>query len=236
MENNSNFNLQERIDLWIYDLNSKPYITEADSEELRTHLFDIIEHLKEAGLDDEEAFLVATKRLGNIDDLIDDYEQTNFDILQVKKSLIIFLGVLLYFLNFYFIKSSYKVLIFTLLTTNHTEGLLALNWGKRYLICWYFIVIIFFVSIILMERKTLSFIEKIKFKPKHTILLIFLTFIFALIDYCINPLIKNTLLDNYYLQDLFIHTILYYDVTFPFLISIGFVFIYYKYQNKTKIS
>ena len=31
MENNSDFNLQERIVLWINDLNSKPYITEADS-------------------------------------------------------------------------------------------------------------------------------------------------------------------------------------------------------------
>jgi hypothetical protein len=58
MESNSDFTIQERIDSWINTLNSNAFMTEADTEELKTHVYDIIGNLKKAGLDEEEVLLL----------------------------------------------------------------------------------------------------------------------------------------------------------------------------------
>ncbi|QAY72153.1 hypothetical protein ET445_01185 [Agromyces protaetiae] len=45
----------------------------ADVDELESHLRDRVEALSAAGLDDDEAFLIAVKRLGSVDDLSREY-------------------------------------------------------------------------------------------------------------------------------------------------------------------
>ncbi len=64
MESNIEFNIQEQIDRWVINIKSEPSITESDSEELKSHLLDSIDQLKDTGLNDEEAFWVASRRIG----------------------------------------------------------------------------------------------------------------------------------------------------------------------------
>jgi len=59
--------LEERIGQWRDYLQKRPAVRTADIDELEDHLRSQIEALRQAGLDEDEAFLVAVKRLGDLD-------------------------------------------------------------------------------------------------------------------------------------------------------------------------
>ena len=61
--------LEERIEEWRSYLRRRQAIDLADVEELEDHLRTQVGELREAGLDDEEAFLIAVKRIGELDEL-----------------------------------------------------------------------------------------------------------------------------------------------------------------------
>lgn len=235
MENNSNFNLVERIDLWINDLNSKPYITESDSEELRTHLFDIFEDLKKAGLDDEEAFIIASRRLGNISDLEPNYWEENSSIHQMRKSLIIMSGVLVYFLLYFFLLFSSKLLLIVL-HNFETDNITSILWVKRYLVTSHFLIIILIASIYYLENLTLKFIENIHLKPSHTVLLLIITIVFGFTDTCLLPVAKNIIRNGIPIGNHFYDIYFYFNYSFPLIICFGFVILYYKYFKKSKVT
>ena len=107
MESNAGFNLQRYIAGWMEKIQSEPAVTEADAEELKSLLLDLIDDLKAAGLDEEEAFWVASKRLGNSTDWSEEYRQENNPVIQMRRSLIILAGVLAYFICYYFILLSH---------------------------------------------------------------------------------------------------------------------------------
>ena len=61
--------LEDRIGEWRTYFRRRQAVHAADVEELEDHLRSQVEALKEAGLDQDEAFLVAIKRLGDLDSL-----------------------------------------------------------------------------------------------------------------------------------------------------------------------
>lgn len=61
--------LEERIGEWRRYFRRRQAVHSADVEELEDHLRSQIDTLREAGLNDDEAFLVAVKRLGDLDSL-----------------------------------------------------------------------------------------------------------------------------------------------------------------------
>jgi hypothetical protein len=63
MERNIKFTLETQLYNWTERLRRVPEVTESDFEDLKCHLLDSIDHLKEIGLDEEEAFWVASRRL-----------------------------------------------------------------------------------------------------------------------------------------------------------------------------
>ncbi len=65
--------LEERIGQWREYLLRRPAVRSADVEELEDHLRSRIDALRGAGLDEEEAFLVAVKRLGGQDALAREF-------------------------------------------------------------------------------------------------------------------------------------------------------------------
>ncbi|MFH1278488.1 MAG: permease prefix domain 1-containing protein [Candidatus Eisenbacteria bacterium] len=67
MENNGS--LEERIGEWRNYIRRRQAVHAVDVDELEDHLRSQVEALSEAGLDDDEAFLVAVKRLGDLDSL-----------------------------------------------------------------------------------------------------------------------------------------------------------------------
>ena len=65
----SNEKLEERIAEWRAHFQKRPAINVADVAELEDHLRSQVEALSAAGLDADEAFLVAVKRVGNLDSI-----------------------------------------------------------------------------------------------------------------------------------------------------------------------
>jgi len=61
--------LQEKISEWKSYLRSRQAVGDADVEELEDHLRSQTEALQKAGLSQDEAFLVAVKRMGNLDSI-----------------------------------------------------------------------------------------------------------------------------------------------------------------------
>jgi len=232
-EMDMDFNLKEQVDIWIKKLKSDPSITEADAEELQGHLMDLIDQLKEKGLDDDEAFLIASRRLGTTADWGDDFRIVNNPILQMRRSVIIMGGVLLYFLIYFFILSSSK-LLFVFLLNKEVTGYIAVQWISRYLITMHFIFILLFTSIMILEKKVVTFIEEIKLKPKHTIVLLLATFVFAIVNSCFSPVIRNMLNNDRLFIDRFYHIYKYFDFSFPLIICLGFIVIYFKYYKIAK--
>jgi hypothetical protein len=233
MESNIEYDIQEHINHWSEKLRSESSITESDAEELKSHLLDIIDELEGLGLKEEEAFLIASRRMGRIADWDEDYREVNNPIIQMRKSLVILAGVLVYFLIYYFIKFSSKLFLIILLFFEK-DGYIAVNWIFRYLIGAHFVFILFLVSIYFLEAKTISFIENVKMKPKHTLLLLFTTIAFGITDTCLYPIAKNLMKPDNSLKSHFIHINLYFDYSFPLIICVSFILLYFKYYRKTK--
>ena len=71
------FNLHQSVKLYIDKLNSLGSVTKSDAMELTTHLYDATSGLKAAGLTEEEAFIVACKRIGHEEVLSHEYGKVN---------------------------------------------------------------------------------------------------------------------------------------------------------------
>jgi hypothetical protein len=67
--------LEERIAEWRAYVRRRQAIDPADAEELEDHLRTEVAELREAGLDEEEAFLIAVKRIGALDALSREFAQ-----------------------------------------------------------------------------------------------------------------------------------------------------------------
>ena len=233
MERNNESNIQEQTDHWVSKIKSEPSFTESDSEELKSHFLDSIDKLKDTGLNDEEAFWVASRRIGTTVDWEEDYSQANNQIIQMRRSVLILAGVLVYFCLYYFIEFTSR-LLFIILLSEDINGYLAVNWVSRYLIGAHLVFIILVASIYFLEKKTVSFIENVKIRPKYTLLLLFTTIIFGISDTCLFPVVKNLLSQDNPLRSHLIHIYLYFDYSFPLIICVSFIFIYFKYYRKAK--
>lgn len=232
-ETNLEFDLQWHINNWTENLKTQAAFTDSDLEELKSHLLDMMDGLKLTGLDDEEAFWVASKRMGSSVEWGEEFRQINNPVIQMRRSLFILAGVLAYFLMYYFIKTSSK-LLFIVLKMNKTHSFDAMEWVIRYIISLHFLFILFFTTIYFFEIKTVSFIEKVKLKPKHTLFLLFITITLGISDTCLYPVAKNLLSQNNNLRSRLIQIFLYFDYSFPLIICICFIFLYFKYHKNSK--
>jgi hypothetical protein len=79
------FNLNQQIKKWRANLNASQSFKTIDIDELENHLIEEIEKLKLSGLSEEEAFIIATHRLGKIDYLSEEYAKVNTGLLWRKR-------------------------------------------------------------------------------------------------------------------------------------------------------
>lgn len=232
MNNKTAFNLENEVNAWADTLKAKPDLTESDVEEMKSHLYDSIDALQEKGLNEKEAFVLARFRIGDSYELDEAYKEANQPVTQMRRSLLILAGVLVYFMTYYFILSSSKVLAIILLKTG-AGGVEAIEWVSRYLITWHFIMVLFFAGLFFFEGKIIAFIEKMKLKPKRAVLLLAATGVLAIADTSFFPWLKKLLATDYF-RDLLYHSYIYFEFSFPFLIGICFVIMYNRYYKKSK--
>ncbi|MFD2160790.1 permease prefix domain 1-containing protein [Paradesertivirga mongoliensis] len=76
----STFNLKQSVDNYIGFIKNQGSITNSDAAELSAHLYDATDSLINRGLSEEEAFIIACKRLGNEDVLTQEYSKVNASV------------------------------------------------------------------------------------------------------------------------------------------------------------
>ena len=71
--------LEEQIDLWRGYVQRRRAISAADVDEMEDHLRGQVHDLTTSGLDDDEAFLVAVKRMGSLDEVSREFAREHSD-------------------------------------------------------------------------------------------------------------------------------------------------------------
>lgn len=77
MEYHPIYNLNAAVENWRKELNSQSNLTSDDRRELETHLWDAMAELRESGLNEEESFWLARRRLGPPHELAAEFIKAN---------------------------------------------------------------------------------------------------------------------------------------------------------------
>jgi hypothetical protein len=96
------FDLNEQIIKWRSNLAQSQTLGSSDIDELESHLREEIEHLTGLKLSEEEAFLVATHRLGSTDSLAGEYAKINRSSIFRRRLSLMITGILTYLLATHF--------------------------------------------------------------------------------------------------------------------------------------
>jgi len=97
------FDLGKSTAEWLGDLRQSGSFEDSDLEELESHLRDEIEQLMDHGLSLKEAFWIATSRVGNREELPDEYAKTNTQAVWRHRFLWMAVGILAYLVLNHFI-------------------------------------------------------------------------------------------------------------------------------------
>ena len=93
MERRNEFDLNKSLKHWRNELRSQRSFTEENIEELQSHLMDQLDALKENGLSEEEAFLIACRRLGNAPELAGDFRKINMSMVWKERICLMVTGL-----------------------------------------------------------------------------------------------------------------------------------------------
>jgi hypothetical protein len=77
MENQTRFDLNAALENWRQELAAQPNLTSEDRRELETHLHDTIAELRRRGLNEEESFWLARRRVGKLEQLGEEFEKAD---------------------------------------------------------------------------------------------------------------------------------------------------------------
>ncbi len=88
--------LEEQISNWRHELASRESILPENIAELEDHLRTIVENFQEKGLTEEEAFLVAARRLGPTDQLSQEFGKVNIGLIWLQRVRWMIYGLLIY--------------------------------------------------------------------------------------------------------------------------------------------
>src|SRR5476651_897679 len=73
MENQTRFDLNAAVENWRNELAAQPNLASDDRRELETHLLDAIAGFQQRGLNDEESFWLARRRVGQPPQLVEEF-------------------------------------------------------------------------------------------------------------------------------------------------------------------
>jgi len=90
-------NLEQAIENWRNELLAQEALLAENIEELEDHLRTSLSHLVNQGLSEEEAFFIATKRMGTSTNLNAEYGKINLAVLWIQRLRWMILGVLVFY-------------------------------------------------------------------------------------------------------------------------------------------
>ncbi|ADB39813.1 permease prefix domain 1-containing protein [Spirosoma linguale] len=98
MDHKSHFDLSQATQTWLSQLEQRGTFTKDDLRELQSHLLDGMDALQATGLSQQEAFLVATHRVGPLDVLAEEFGKLDRPAQPQRESVLLLLGVISFML------------------------------------------------------------------------------------------------------------------------------------------
>jgi hypothetical protein len=92
----SNFNLTAAVETWRNELAAQPQLTQDDRRELERHLTDSMADYRGRGLADDEAFWLARRRIGQPQQLADEYEYEKANPVNVWRQRIFWIALAIF--------------------------------------------------------------------------------------------------------------------------------------------
>jgi hypothetical protein len=121
--------VEKRIEQWREGLAGSELLSGSDVNELESHLRDGMEHLKTAGLSDNEAFLVARHRLGDTIALEEEFAKVNSPRRLRDRLCWMIAGVLAYWVAVHFASAASGIALAIAQATSGNPGVMALIAG-----------------------------------------------------------------------------------------------------------
>lgn len=232
MQTSDGFDIAQKIQQWKSNLMASDAMTERDCTDLEVNLLDRMDDYQSKGLDQEDAFYLAVKNLGGKTDWEHEFSSTNHAIIQVKKTLGLIGGVLIFFFVQYFILVLDKSIVLALVKLAvEPDSINAFSRIFLQAICLF--TVFGLISLIIKEKRFIMLIGKSRFTPKTSTILLLCTVGLAIIDRLYYPSIRKLITDDSLPYDIF-NSFLLFEYAFPLIISIGFVLIYRKYYKESK--
>jgi hypothetical protein len=220
----------QKADLWAEQVRADPSFTLADAEELKYHLIDLTEELIESGLVQDEAFLIATSRLGDVSALKDEFEDVNTPILQMRNTILLLSGVMSFFFLYFFISSTTRLLALVLDNLNDNP-----KWNFVITLTYFSFYILSLIGITIFANlsgtRLNERIEHLKIKPKHTFILFSGILLFFIFDQWFQYLSYGTLKVGYYTASHLYQFFDYMGYILPFVSILCFLVLFHKYHR-----
>lgn len=171
------FDLKQSIYHYIGLVQNQGSLTSSDKEELICHLYDSTEALQQHGLSEEESFIIASKRIGKVEVLNEEYSKVNTSLKSSKIWAYMVIG-----LNVFY---SFPALIFTLVTVLYYvihKQYGSSSIGVSLVTAIHLVLIISLWSIVKYKRKISSCLEQqVKKKPVKFISLTFVPLLISVL-------------------------------------------------------
>ena len=220
------------IDLWVNQLRSIPSLTTSNSEELKSHLLDMMDHLKADGLDDEEAFWIASRRMGDISMLKNDFDELNVPVIQMRKIILGLSGILAYFLLYYIMILLSRLLLIELFYLNADPAKIV-NYVVCFLVGYHFMFFFSTGYLYFFNKEIVPGIESLRIKPVHTYWLFAIIICLAVTNFHFRNIIIETFNEHLLYITHYRETVGYLSYSFPLTITVCFVLLYRKYFSIT---
>ena len=223
-----NIKVYEQTSIWAEQLKTDPAFTDSDIEELKCHLIDIAEDLRGKGLNEEEAFIIATSRLGDASYLKFEFEEVNMPVIMMRKTILVLSGILAYFFLYFLMVSSTRLLVILLNKTND-EPQQNIGYVIFYIVAFHFSLIISTLIFFLQGKKMVKKAISIKIRPQHTIILFWCVVSLIFADLWLIQIIKGTFEIGSYTNTLLYPIFDYCGYSFPAITILCYIILYKRY-------
>ena len=224
----------DRVEQWYSDLRGHPSLVETDTQELKSHLLDLMDELKFAGLSESESFEVAAYRLGQNFNYEKEYQKINTETLLFGKVTLAFSGIIVYCFFYLLMMASGRFMFYNQYMDNVAPAQNC-RFSWLYFLFFHLLVLVLTLSLYKWSYTFFKMTESFKIKPIHILLLIILVFGFYFSDLRMQNLIKGVPI-KYKMASYYSSIFGYVLYTFACTLSVCFLLLIRKYNRPVKRS
>jgi hypothetical protein len=226
--------LDDLANAWAKQLETNSSFTNSDIEELKSHFIELVGELLLRGLNEDEAYVIASARLGDPTILKSEFEEVNASIFQLRKTILLLSGVLVFMLSYFLMLFVSRLLVLILNWTTVTLNE-KIHFVLLFVIVHHLIFLIFSIYFYFSGQKVLKRFGALKIKPHHTLGLFFAIIILASLDKWFRLIINDSIEFGGYVYKYLFTLFDYSGYTFPVIMIVCFIIFLKRYNSLSDV-